>query len=108
MENAKGKEGMYMAQKYIERPLLVEGKKFDIRQWVLVTSWYPVGIWFYQDCYLRFSFDDYDVTDARNKFAHLTNWSVSHHAKNFEDRREETMMHSDEFAAWLKENNGGE
>eukprot|EP00397_Hematodinium_sp_SG-2012_P021114 GEMP01021791.1.p1 GENE.GEMP01021791.1~~GEMP01021791.1.p1 ORF type:complete len:362 (+),score=76.79 GEMP01021791.1:919-2004(+) len=104
----RGQEAMWMAQKYIEKPLLVEGKKFDIRQWILVTSWHPLGVWFYEDAYLRFSFDDFDVSDQRNKFAHLTNYSVCKHAKNFEERRDETMMRSDDFAEFLRTANGSD
>jgi len=102
------KSGMWMAQKYIERPLIIEGKKFDIRQWVLITSWQPMGVWVYKDSYLRFSFDDYDSTDSKNRYAHLTNYSISYHAKNFEERRDETMMHSNDFQQFLKDTNDGE
>jgi len=106
LDCAKGKEAMWMAQRYIERPLLIQGKKFDIRQWVMVTSWQQLGVWFYEDAYLRFSFDDFDASDQRNKLAHLTNYSVCKHAKNFEEKRDETMMHSDDFATFLKDLDG--
>eukprot|EP00440_Ansanella_granifera_P059211 gb/GFBE01064184.1/.p1 GENE.gb/GFBE01064184.1/~~gb/GFBE01064184.1/.p1 ORF type:complete len:820 (+),score=197.24 gb/GFBE01064184.1/:1-2460(+) len=97
----RGAEARWIAQKYIENPLIIEKKKFDIRQWVLVTRWNPLAAWFYQDCYLRFSFADYDPKKLKNKYAHLTNNSISKHAEDFEEQKDDTMMHSDDFSEFL-------
>lgn len=50
----------WVTQKYIERPLIILGKKFDIRQWVLITSVRPLTIWLWMTPYLRFTAQDYN------------------------------------------------
>lgn len=56
----------FVVQKYIEKPLLVKGKKFDIRQFVLVTSLDPLIVWIFDDNYLRFCTQDYKIDDLTN------------------------------------------
>lgn len=75
----------WIVQKYIENPLLIHNRKFDIRQWVLISSFSPLTVWFYEDCYLRFSAEPYDICDFDNKFAHLTNNSVVKYSENFSE-----------------------
>lgn len=68
----EGKGRHWVVQKYIENPLIINKKKFDIRQWVLVTDWNPLTVYIYNECYIRFAILDYDIKN-KSKLAHLTN-----------------------------------
>jgi tubulin polyglutamylase TTLL7 len=38
-----------IVQEYIEKPLLLDGYKFDLRLYVLITSCHPLRIFMYRD-----------------------------------------------------------
>ncbi|CAM9900810.1 unnamed protein product, partial [Phaeothamnion confervicola] len=72
----------YIAQRYVENPLLVGGKKFDLRLYVLVTSFSPLVVWLYAGGFARFSAARYsaDPADHDNLVMHLTNVSIQRRA----------------------------
>mmetsp|Transcript_12305 Transcript_12305/g.26966 ORF Transcript_12305/g.26966 Transcript_12305/m.26966 type:complete len:303 (+) Transcript_12305:1451-2359(+) len=102
--------GMYLrgvCQKYLERPQLIYGYKFDIRLWVLVTSLNPLQIYIWRQPLLRFASQKYDdtVTDT-NKAVHLTNSAVAKKTSGFNDFHEELhtrgyMWHRWQYEEWL-------
>ena len=95
------KGGLWVVQKYIENPLIIHRRKFDIRQWVLVTDWNPLTVWFYEECYFRFGALEYDAALLENRYIHLTNNSVTKNCK-VEEEIEGNMWSAMEFEDYLK------
>lgn len=67
-----------VVQRYVERPLCLEGFKFDLRLYILVTSFQPLEAFIYKDGFARLSTVPYSTRpeDINNKFIHLTNSSI--------------------------------
>ena len=70
-----------IVSRYISNPLLIQKRKFDLRLYVLVTSFDPLRIYLYEEGVVRFAAEPYraSVTSKKlkNKFIHLTNYSIS-------------------------------
>ncbi|CAJ1342026.1 unnamed protein product [Effrenium voratum] len=80
----------WICQKYIERPQLIHGYKFDIRQWVLVTDWNPLTVYIWKQPYLRFAGQKYDETlSDRSEYVHLVNNSIIKKMEGFEVKNED-------------------
>ena len=87
------KENNYIIiQKYIENPLIILNRKFDIRQWVLVTNINPLTLWMWEQPYLRFGAEDYKLTDINNLYSHLTNNSIAKYSEHFKETKIEGNM----------------
>ncbi|KAM5340386.1 tubulin polyglutamylase TTLL5 isoform 10-T10 [Glossophaga mutica] len=68
-----------LVSRYINNPLLIDDFKFDVRLYVLVTSYDPLVIYLYEEGLARFATVRYDqgAKSIRNQFMHLTNYSVN-------------------------------
>ena len=77
MEIAKQKEFQFIAQKYIENPMILKNRKFDLRVWVVVTDWNPLTVWLFKKPYVRLPAHDYDPDNTDNNYSHLANNSVA-------------------------------
>jgi len=94
-------------QKYIENPLVIKGRKFDIRQWVLVTSFNPLTVYLFDTPYIRFGAEEFHLDDFKNIFSQLTGNSIAKHSEKFENSEiEGDMWEIEQFREYLKERFG--
>ena len=74
----------FIIQKYIENPLLINKRKFDIRCFTLLTSINGnLKGYFYNEGYIRTSSNDFSLVNLENKFIHLTNDAVQKLSNNY-------------------------
>ncbi|XP_076386640.1 tubulin monoglutamylase TTLL4 [Megachile rotundata] len=69
---------LVVAQRYITKPKLINGLKFDLRFYVLLTSINPTRIYIYKEGLVRFASVRYvRGGNLNDKYMHLTNSSVN-------------------------------
>ncbi|KAL3316155.1 Tubulin polyglutamylase ttll4 [Cichlidogyrus casuarinus] len=73
------KQRSAVIQRYIQRPLLVNENKFDLRVYVYVSSFCPLRIYIHEKGLVRFATHKYSVASKslKNRRIHLTNYSVN-------------------------------
>lgn len=70
----------YIVQEYVHRPLLLEGKKFDLRVYVLLTSIRHPSIFIFNEGLVRICTEAYETPNEENvkqACKHLTNYAVN-------------------------------
>ncbi|XP_036433318.1 probable tubulin polyglutamylase TTLL1 [Colossoma macropomum] len=79
-----GKEA-YVISLYIDNPLLIGGKKFDLRLYVLVTTYRPLKCYMYKLGFCRFCTVKYtpSTSELDNMFVHLTNVAIQKHGDDY-------------------------
>ena len=103
---------VYIVQRYIERPLLIGGKKFDMRIYVLVTSYVPLKAYVYREGeilefpnfstqisrslikkinlnlgFVRFSNTRFTTERIEDSYVHLTNVAIQKKAPDYNPDR---------------------
>ena len=86
MKNTGEKKGLYKSnkiilQKYIEKPLLYNGRKFDVRLWVLLT--HTNEIYLFREGHLKATSFNY-TSESTDLYIHLTNYSVQKYSDKFQ------------------------
>lgn len=98
----------YVAQRYIAKPFLIDGLKFDLRIYVLLAGCDPLRVYLYDDGLGRFATETYispcsDNLD--NICMHLTNYAINKDNPNFvfnEDAKNDGIGHKRSLKAVLK------
>ena len=78
-EEKKNRLNKFLISKYLNNPHLLNGKKYDMRIYVLITGFQPLRIYLYQEGLVRIAADEYDLNmeSIDNKFSHLTNTAIN-------------------------------
>ncbi|XP_030610170.1 tubulin polyglutamylase ttll6 isoform X2 [Archocentrus centrarchus] len=75
-----------ICQVYVSRPFIIDGFKFDLRIYVLVTSCDPLSIFMFKEGLARFcttKYSDPTHSNVDDVCMHLTNYSINKHSENF-------------------------
>jgi len=77
-----------VVQKYIVKPHVIDGFKYDLRIYVVLTGINPLRVYVYKDGLARFATVPYQKPNDKNMknlFMHLTNFAINKENENFEN-----------------------
>lgn len=104
MLSLQGSEG-FVVSKYLANPYLIGQLKFDLRIYVLVTSYEPLRIYIYDEGLARFASEAYNSSGKASKFSYLTNYSINKKNDKFvqnQDHKEDNIGHKWSLSALMK------
>ncbi|NXL27611.1 TTL10 polyglycylase, partial [Glaucidium brasilianum] len=97
-----------IVQRYIHQPLLLEGKKFDVRSYLFIACTAPYVVFFAQG-YVRLACVSYDAA-SDDLTVHLTNQHMQKKNSLYSQLKEETVWRMEDFNSYvnekLRKNNG--
>ncbi|UYV61550.1 TTLL4 [Cordylochernes scorpioides] len=82
-----------VVQRYLSAPFLINDTKFDLRLYVLLTSFDPLRIYVYDDGLVRFASVKYSKAQHSlgDRFMHLTNYSINKRSASYTSNEDETI-----------------
>ncbi|XP_035860124.1 tubulin polyglutamylase TTLL4 isoform X2 [Sander lucioperca] len=89
-----------LVQKYLHKPYLISGNKFDLRIYVYVTTYDPLRIYIFSDGLVRFASCKYSssMKTLGNKFMHLTNYSVNKKNSEYQSNSDDKACQGHKWA----------
>ena len=76
----------YVAQRYLAKPHLIDGLKYDLRIYVLLAGCDPLRIYIFNEGLGRFATEEYEPPardNLSNLCMHLTNYAINKDNPNF-------------------------
>ncbi len=70
-------ESRWMVQQYLSNPDVIEGRKYVLRLYVLITSIAPLQVYIYHEGLVKLASEPYSLDNLDNPFAHLTNPDIN-------------------------------
>ncbi|XP_054904537.1 protein polyglycylase TTLL10 isoform X2 [Poeciliopsis prolifica] len=89
----------HIVQRYIQKPLLLNDRKFDVRSYLLIASTAPYMV-FFRHGYVRLTCDVYDPRST-NLSAHLTNQYMQKRNPLYSQLKEDTVWSMESFNAYV-------
>ncbi|KAJ8016654.1 hypothetical protein DPEC_G00009490 [Dallia pectoralis] len=89
-------------QQYIKNPLLLKGRKFDIRSYLLIACTSPYMV-FFRHGYVRLTCDLYDH-NSQNLSSHLTNQYMQKKNPLYSLLKEDTVWSMDRLNTYINDN----
>jgi hypothetical protein len=95
-----------VAQRYLHKPLTIDGFKFDLRIYTLVLSVDPLRILLYHEGLTRICTEKYVEPNNKNlskSCVHLTNYAINKHNENFVQNDGDGSSGSKRSLQWFRE-----
>ena len=98
----------YVVQRYMHKPYLIDGLKFDMGIYVLVYGVDPLRVFVFREGLARFATEEYVgpyKNNLDNLYMHLTNYAINKNSENFEandDSGEDDTGHKRSVSSVLK------
>ncbi|XP_029433938.1 inactive polyglycylase TTLL10 isoform X3 [Rhinatrema bivittatum] len=90
-----------IVQKYIQNPLLLQGKKFDVRSYLLIACTVPYVV-FFRHGYVRLTCNNYDP-NSDDLTGHLTNQYMQKKHPQYKEMKEDTVWSMERFNMYINE-----
>jgi len=96
--NAKA---VVIAQDYISNPCLLFNKtKFDLRVYALITSFYPLRVYIFNNGLVRFASEPFtsDAKSLDNMFVHITNYCINKKSQSYQVNNDVNLKRGHKWA----------